>query len=71
MHQFRKIKRAIDLLNKRWIFPLPKIAEKFKTLILAELEEIEVFVKAHLVPLIPVSIFNKQEAIKKAKNLDL
>ncbi len=45
-NQFWKIKRTIDLSNKRWISPLQKIAEKFKDLDLAQLEKIEAFVKA-------------------------
>ena len=70
MHRFWKIKRTIDLSNKRWISPLQKIAEKFKALDLAGLEKIEAFVKAPWVPPVLVHIFDKEEAIQRAKNLD-
>ncbi len=65
MHRFWKIKRTIDHSNKQWISPLQKIAEKFKALDLAGLEIIEAFTKA---PPVPVNIFEKEEAIQRAKN---
>ncbi len=67
VHRFLKIKRTIDLSNKRWISPLQKIAEKFKALDLAGLEKIEAFVKAPWVPPVPVHIFDKEEATKDRK----
>lgn len=71
VHWFWKIKRTIDLSNKRWISLLQKIAEKFKVLDLTGLEKIEAFVKAPWVLPVPVHIFDKEEAILRAKNLDL
>ena len=70
VHRFWKIKRTIELSIKRLISPLQKIAERFKTLDLAGLEKIEAFIKAPWVPPVPVRIFDKEEAIQRAKNLD-
>lgn len=66
-HRFWKIKRTIDLSNKRWVSPLQKMAEKFNALDLVKLEKIEAFVKAPWVPPVRVSIFDRKEAIQKAK----
>ena len=60
----------IKCFSKRWISPLQKIAEKFKALDLTGLEKIEAFVKAPWVPPVPVHIFDKEEAIQGARNLD-
>ena len=68
-HRFWKIKRTIDLSNKRWISSLQNIAEKFETLDLAELEKVKAFVKAPWIPPVPVKIFDKEEAIQRAKNI--
>lgn len=69
-HRFWKIKRTIDLSNKRWVSPLQKIAKKFSTLDLVKLEKIEAFVKAPWVPPVRVNIFDQKEAIQKAKSFN-
>ena len=66
-HRFWKIRRTIDLFNKRWVSPPQKIAEKFNALDLVKLEKIEAFVKAPWVPPVRVHIFDRKEAIQKAK----
>ena len=63
-HRFWKIKRTIDLSNKRWIFPLRKMAEKINALDLVKLEKIEAFLKAPWVPPVRVNIFDRKEAIQ-------
>ena len=69
-HRFWKIKRTIDLSNKRWISPLQKMAEKFKALDLEKMEKIEAFVKAPWVPPVQVNIFGREKAIQKAKDFN-
>lgn len=69
-HRFWKMKRTINLSNKRWISLLQRIADKFKALDIAQLEKIEAFVKASWTPPAPIKILNKEKAIERAKNLD-
>ena len=59
----RSFKQAMDLSAS-------KIAEKFKALDLAQLEKIETFVKAPWIPPVLVTIFDKEKAIQRAKNLN-
>lgn len=69
-HRFWKINRTICLTKKRYISPLQRIAEKFKDSDLSSLEKIEAFSKAPLVPAAPIVISSREDAIKKATNID-
>ena len=69
-HRFWIIKRTICLINKRYISPLQRIAEKLKDLDLALLEKIGAFSKAPWVPSAPIVISSRESAIKRAINID-
>lgn len=65
-HRFWKVKRSINLSNKTWISPLQKIATRFASLDLTNLEIIEAFAKPPWVPSVTITIPKKELAIKSA-----
>lgn len=69
VHRSWKAKRAINLANKTWIFPLQKTALRFSALNMSNLESIEAYPKPPWIPPATVTISEKTKAIELATNV--
>lgn len=68
-HRFWKVKTALSTLNKRWIFPLQKIAQKFSSVDISRVEKIGPYARHPDTCVCTIIIPDKKsQAIKLAKS---